>query len=164
MGFVMTGAKIAAGACAAGVLGLVAPRVLVSKPLPVPPATAFSAEGRDAALVNLVHQAKRTIYVRTADLNLTPLVNELGQLQQGGVQVTVDLPMDAGREKHGAALSEYLMQTGAVVQFGSSSPFSYEGAYVLVDGSRFLYSASPLAFAPPGAPRSFVVGTLPSHG
>lgn len=164
MAFGMTVVRIMAGACGAAALGLVAPRVLASKSPVAPPAVAFSQEGRDAALIGLMHDAKRTLYLRTADLTMVPLVNELGQLQQGGVQVTVDLPLSVGQDKRGAALCDYLMKTGAVVQFGASSSFSYEGTYALADGSRFLYSASPLSYAPPGAPRSFVRGSLPSQG
>ena len=41
----------------------------------------FSRAGRDAALVEMLRSARRTIYVRTQQFNLVPIGNELAQAQ-----------------------------------------------------------------------------------
>ena len=119
-----------------------------------------SFAGRDQALVRLIQEARRSIYLRTEDLTLVPAGNELAQAVQRMVAVTVELPLAACVSPVDARMPRILMDLGAVVTFRSESAGNYRGAYLEIDGERFLYSASPLTMNPPGSQVSFVVGPI----
>lgn len=119
----------------------------------------FSRAGRDAALVEMLRGARRTIYVRTQQFNLVPIGNELAQAQQNHVQVRLEMPASEVHEKTAAELADILVGLGCVVEMATESHAAYEGTYVLVDDRTWLYSASPLVYTAPGNPRSYSKGT-----
>jgi hypothetical protein len=116
--------------------------------------------GRDQALIDFIKCAKKSVLVRTDSLTLVPVGNELGLAQQRGVPVTMDFPVEAGEVGRDTRLVRVLIELGATASFKSDSTWNYSGAYVVVDGSRYFYSASPLDQCPKGARVSFVVGPL----
>jgi len=119
-----------------------------------------SQRGRDQEVFRLVKSAKRTITVRTENLSMVPLANELAQAQQRGVKVAVYLPLEDGLRD--GRLGAALMGVGALVQWKEDpSSGSYKGAYIEVDQERFLYSATPLAPVWPGANVGYVSGPVP---
>ena len=126
-----------------------------SRPRPVQ----VSLAGRDHALIRFLRSARGSITVRTESLTLTPVGNELAQAVQRKASVAVELPLEAGLNPLESRLPRLLMELGAVVSFRSDPAASYRGAYVVVDGNRFFYSAAPLAPSPPGAQVSFVAGS-----
>lgn len=119
-----------------------------------------SLSGRDQALVVLLRQAKKSVYLRTESLELIPAGNELAQARQRQILVTVDLPLQAGMAGMGSQLTRILMELGAIVTFRSDAALSYSGTYLEVDGESFLYSAHPLVQAPQGSRVSYVIGPL----
>lgn len=154
---------VSGGLSVLGMLGgaLVGPRVV--RALPEPPAAPqprgqFSRAGRDAALVEMLQSAKRTIYIRTQRFNLVPIGNELAQAQQNHVQVRLEMPASEASDKTASELADILMGLGCVVELASETQAAYEGTYVLVDDRTWLYSASPLVYTAPGTPRSFTKG------
>lgn len=126
-------------------------------PEPIP--WVISQRGRDREVFRLIQSAKRTITIRTESLRMVPLVNELCQAQQNGKQVSVFLPLEDGQAD--ARLGNSLIGLGAVVQWKEDLTASnYLGAYVEVDGERFLYSAAPLTPTTPGANIGYVSGAI----
>lgn len=124
------------------------------------PAQLYQA-GRDQALIEFIRSAKKSVVVRTDSLTLVPVGNELGLVQQKGVPVSMEFPVEAGDIGRDTRLVQVLMELGATASFKSDSTWNYKGAYVVVDGLRYFYSASPLDQCPKGARVSFVVGPLP---
>lgn len=123
------------------------------------PSVVVSQRGRDQEAFRLVQSAKRTITVRTECLSMLPFANELGQAQQRGVKVSVFLPIDDGVRD--ARIGNFLSHVGAVVQWqGDSITGNHRGAYLEIDGERFLYSAAPLTLAVPGANVGYVSGPI----
>lgn len=116
--------------------------------------------GRDQALIDFIKCAKKSVLVRTDSLTLVPVGNELGLAQQRGVPVTMDFPVEAGEVGRDTRLVQVLIELGATASFKTDSTWNYSGAYVVVDGTRYFYSASPLDQCPKGARVSFVVGPL----
>ena len=127
-------------------------------------AVVVSHSGRDQALVRLIQGARRSVWVRTECLTLTPIGNELAQAFQRGVSVRVELPLQAGTSAAESRLPRILMELGAQVSFRSDPALHYRGAYVEVDGRTFFYSAAPLAPNVPGALVSYVAGPLGGRG
>ena len=117
-----------------------------------------SQTGRDQALIRMLQGAKKSVYLRTEALALVPAGNELAQACQRSVAVTVELPLASGLIGEESRLPRILMDLGAVVTFKSDAVVNYRGTYVVVDGTRFLYSAAPLGLSPPGALVSYVAG------
>jgi hypothetical protein len=147
------------GILAATLLGGIASWQAV-RPEPPPAALVVSQAGRDQALIQLLQGARKSVYLRTEDLALVPVGNELAQAVQRNAAVSVDLPLDAGLSPCGSRLPRLLMDLGAVVTFRSDPSGNYRGTYVVVDGTRFLYSAAPLGLSPPGTPVSYVAGPV----
>lgn len=116
----------------------------------------YSQSGRDAALIALLHSAKKSIYVRTELMDCAPIANVLLQCQQNGVPVHVELP--ARGNVNTEIIINTLAKCGGTFELTSQAASSYEGCYVLVDGQEWLYSAAPLNYGQPGVPRSFVRG------
>jgi len=131
-----------------------------ARPEPAPAALVVSHAGRDQALIQLLQGARKSVYLRTESLALVPVGNELAQAVQRNAAVSVDLPLDAGLSPRGSRLPRILMDLGAIVTFQSDPSGNYRGTYVVVDGSRFLYSAAPLGLSPPGALVSYVTGPV----
>jgi hypothetical protein len=129
-------------------------------PEPAPAALVISHAGRDQALVQLLQEARKSVYLRTEGLTLVPAGNELAQAVQRRAVVTVELPLVAGLGLEDSRLPRMLMELGAVVTFRSDPACNYRGTYLEIDGERFLYSASPLALNPPGALVSYVAGPI----
>jgi hypothetical protein len=125
---------------------------------PAAVALIVSHTGRDQALIQLLQGARKSVYLRTEGLSLVPAGNELAQAVQRKAVVTVELPLDAGLSSGGSRLPRMLMDLGAIVTFRSDPSGNYRGTYVVVDGTRFLYSAAPLGLSPPGALVSYVAG------
>jgi hypothetical protein len=123
-----------------------------------PAQTIVSQAGRDQVLIRMLQGAKKSVYLRTEALALVPAGNELAQACQRSVVVTVELPLASGLIGEESRLPRILMDLGAVVIFKSDAVANYRGTYVVVDGTRFLYSAAPLGLSPPGALVSYVAG------
>lgn len=125
-----------------------------------PPAPAvasyYSQSGRDAALMALIKSANKTVYVRSASLDCAPIANELLQKQQNGVAVHLELPLRGSTNTE--VVINALAQKGGTFELSGEPVLAYEGTYVLVDGHEWLYSAAPLSYGAPGAPRSYVRG------
>jgi hypothetical protein len=119
-----------------------------------------SQAGRDQAILRLIHEARISVYLRTERLTLVPAGNELVQAIQRKASVTVDLPVESGCDAEAARLPGLLMEQGAVVSFRGDPVASNRGTFLVVDGTRFLYSAMPLALSMPGAQVSYVIGPL----
>jgi hypothetical protein len=149
------GMGILAGTALAGIASWEADR-----PQAPPAALVVSHAGRDQALIQLLQGARKGIYLRTESLALVPVGNELAQAVQRNAVVSVDLPLDAGLSPGGSRLPRMLMDLGAIVTFRSDPSGNHRGTYVVVDGTRFLYSAAPLGLSPPGALVSYVVGPV----
>lgn len=130
------------------------------RPEPAPAAIVVSLKGRDQALIQLLKGARKSVYLRSEGLTIVPVGNELAQAIQRKAIVSVDLPLDAGLNPEGSKLPRLLMEMGAIVTFRSAPPENHRGTYVVVDGTRFLYSAAGLRLSPPGALVSYVVGSL----
>ena len=130
------------------------------KTRPGPARTVMSQAGRDQAVIRLLQGARRSVYLRTEALALVPAGNELAQAFQRHASVTVELPLDAGFDPEKSRLPRILMELGAVVTFRSDATANYRGTLLVVDGDRFLYSASPLTLSPPGAMVSYVAGPV----
>ena len=125
-----------------------------------PAALVVSHAGRDQALIQLLQGARKSVYLRTEGLTLVPVGNELAQAVQRKASVTVDLPLDAGLSPGESRLPRMLMDLGAIVTFRSDPSGNHRGTYVVVDSTRFLYSAAPLGLSPPGALVSYVAGPV----
>ena len=145
------------GILAATVIGGIASLKAV-RPQAAPAALVVSRAGRDQALVQLLQGARKSVYLRTEGLTLVPAGNELAQAVQRKAAVTVELPLGAGLSPGGSRLPRMLMDLGAIVTFRSDPSGNYRGTYVVVDGTRFLYSAAPLGLSTPGALVSYVAG------
>jgi phosphatidylserine/phosphatidylglycerophosphate/cardiolipin synthase-like enzyme len=151
---------IGASLAASMALGWIGPR-FVQPSKAVDQFAAFSRTGRDRALVVLLHEAKKTIFIRTEALDVLAVGNELGLAQQRGVQVRIEMPLsDAQTSRENQVIGQHLLDLGSIVSWSSEPISSFEGTYVLVDDSKFLYSASSIRLAVPGAPRSYVVGQV----
>jgi hypothetical protein len=120
--------------------------------------TYYSQSGRDAAVIELIRSAKKSILVRTSALECVPIANELGQESQKKIAVHIEMPLNGSRTSE-QLINILVCQCGATMELSSLPNSAYEGTYVLVDGREMLYSASPLTYAAPGEPRSFVRGT-----
>ena len=127
---------------------------------PAPAELVVSHAGRDQAVIQLLQGAQKSVHLRTGGLALVPVGNELAQAVQRNVAVSVDLPLDAGLSPGGSRLPRVLMDLGAIVTFRSDPSENYRGTFVVVDGTRFLYSAAPLGLSPPGALVSYVAGPV----
>lgn len=127
---------------------------------PAPAELVVSHAGRDQAVIQLLQGAQKSVYLRTEGLALVPVGNELAQAVQRNAAVSVDLPLDAGLSPGGSRLPRMLMDLGANVTFRSDPSENYCGTYVVVDGTRFLYSATPLGLSTPGALVSYVAGPV----
>jgi hypothetical protein len=147
------------GILAATLIGGVASWQAV-RPQAAPAALVVSHAGRDQALIQLLQGARKSVYLRTETLALIPAGNELAQAVQRNAAVSVDLPLDAGLSPGGSRLPRILMDLGAIVTFRSDPSGDHRGTYVVVDGTRFLYSAAPLGPSPPGALVSYVAGPV----
>lgn len=124
------------------------------------PQVLVSQAGRDQVLLGFIRGAKRTVYLRTERLTLVPAGNELGQALQRGVAVSLELPLEAVETAGDARLPQILMGLGAVVAFKGDASRSIRGAYLEVDGEKFLYSAASAANCFPGSYVSFVSGPI----
>lgn len=131
-----------------------------SAPAPRPQAV-LSQSGRDMALVQAIRDAKKSIFVRTKELSLVPMANELLQAQQNGVAVRLELPPPP-RSLNEGKIVELLAIAGAIFQCGPGPIDSFEGTLVVIDqnapSEQWFYSASPLTYVVPGTARSFVQG------
>lgn len=132
----------------------------ISKPSPI----IVSEAGRDQAILRLIQEARASVYLRTERLTLVPAGNELVQAIKRKTTVTVDLPLVAGCDIEAARLPRMLMKQGAVVSFRGDPIGSDRGTFLVVDGDRFLYSATPLTLGATGAPVSYVSGPLFNGG
>ncbi len=124
----------------------------------------FSMAGRDRAVVLALQGTRRSIYVRTERLSLVPVANELAQGLQRGVSVTVDLPLEAGWDRETSQVCRVLMGLGAVVTFREGATVTCRGAYLEMDGERFIYSATGLVPCPRCRAASYVLGPLCEMG
>lgn len=119
-----------------------------------------SQAGRDQAFLRLIREARTSVFLRTECLTLVPAGNELIQAIQRKVTVTVDLPLASGYGAEASHLPRLLMGQGAVVTFRGDPAANDRGTFLVVDGIRFLYSATPLTLNVPGAQVSYVAGPL----
>jgi hypothetical protein len=145
------------GLLAATLLGAIA-SWMVTRPQAAPAALVVSQAGRDEAVIRMLQEARKSVYLRTESLALVPAGNELAQAVQRKVSVMVELPLASGMRVGDSRLSRILMNLGAIVSFKSDVASNYRGTYLVVDGNQFLYSATPLTLSPPGAMVSFVSG------
>jgi hypothetical protein len=127
---------------------------------PTASALIVSQAGRDQAVLRLIQEARTSIYLRTERLTMIPAGNELVQAIQRRAAVTVELPLGSGCDAEEARLPRILMEQGAVVSFRGDSAASDRGTFLVVDGHRFLYSATPLTLSVPGTRVSYVAGPL----
>ena len=119
-----------------------------------------SQVGRDKAILRMIQEARTSVYLRTERLTLVPAGSELLRAIQRKASVTIDLPLRSGCAAEAARLPYLLMEQGAVVSFRSDPAACDRGTFLVVDGARFIYSATPLTLSVPGAQVSYVTGPL----
>lgn len=131
-----------------------------NREVPASEALVVSHAGRDQELIRLLKGAQRSVYLRTECLNLVPAGNELLQAIHRKVAVKVDLPLRSGFFGETSRLPQLLIGLGAVVTFRSDPASNDQGTYLVIDGRRFLYSATPLTLSAPGSQVSYVTGPI----
>lgn len=143
---------------AAGLGGLGSLAVVSQRQVQAP--IVLSQAGRDQALIWMLKGARRTIYLRSKGLALVPVGNELAQALQRGTTVVVELPLCSATSCLDSRLATMIMELGAVVTFRDDAARQDQGTLLVIDGTRFLYSASPLILSSPGSEVSYVSWTV----
>jgi len=117
-------------------------------------------QGRDAAVLELLSSAKKSVLVKTERFEMLEVATALATLVKNGVPVTVEMPYAASIRHTDGALAKILMDCGAVCRIGLDSHEGYRGTLVIADDVT-LYSACPLTYtATTNSVRPYILGKV----
>lgn len=116
--------------------------------------------GRDAAIVKAMNQAKKSILVRTDRFELCEIATVIVNMPRKGVHVTVEVPEEAAIRPRENAIGQILPKEGVSWKVGLEPAEAYKGTLVVVDGETVIYSGSGLNYAPQNSARPYVIGKI----
>jgi hypothetical protein len=114
--------------------------------------------GRDAAIIEAIGRAKKSVLIRTERFELCEIATELVNLK--GVSVTVEIPQEAAMRAREDAMRATTAQLGISWKVGEEPTEAYRGTLIVIDDDEVISSASGLSYAPPLSKRPYVTGKL----
>jgi len=114
--------------------------------------------GRDAAVIQEIKKAKKSVLIRTDRFELCEIATEIVNLK--GVEITVEIPREAAMRPREDAMRDTTSKFGVSWKVGEEPTEAYKGTLIVIDDDLVISSASGLSYAPANSKRPYVVGRL----